>query len=158
MALGATYCLVFLTVIIYNYCKGSNKQRIKPIFIVTAIIHIVAWLVHFVASMTTYINTESNLNDNHDIANYIICAMIPLHPLFFYIHTTLRIHHSFKISAYKLKLHQLLLVIFFGSASVISRIIGQSSWILIIAGNPPIIDVDKILNCLFNRHVKIHKL
>ena len=151
MATGSLYCLIFVMIIIYNYLNATNTSRIKIIFVLTAILHILGWLIHFISSMTTYINTKSNIHDIHDIANIIICIMLIFHPFLFYIHTTIRLFHSFKDSVHKLNVCQLSLIISFGSVGVISRFIGQTSWILYIIGEPPIVDIEsgKWLNCLW---------
>eukprot|EP01084_Bolivina_argentea_P255322 429408_1 len=149
MTIGSFYCTSFLVLIIYNYFTWNKKKNIKLIIISSTMIHIISWLVHFICSMTTYINTNSNLHDNHDIANYIICAMIIIHPITFYISIISRLYHSFQTTNQKLTLPQFI-TIFIGVCTVITaRFIEQTSWILIIHGNTPIININKLLTCLW---------
>ena len=150
MTIAITYCLVFLFSIIHGHInKCRDNQNIKATIIYTSICHISAWLVHFICSMTTFIQKDDNLDDSHDTANYIICSMVILHPFLFYILTTFRIYNSFTTSSFKLSLIEFIIISIFGTIAIICRFIEQTSWILIIHGNAPIINVDNISNYLW---------
>eukprot|EP01084_Bolivina_argentea_P277749 474321_1 len=155
MAIGALYCLAFTVSLFYSYC--ANKKIINSIVII-ANIHALSWLIHFIASMTTYItqtkNQKNNRDDIHDIENYIISIMIIIHPITFYITMTLRIYHAFDRSIYQLNKYEFSIITFSALITIGATMIEQICWIIIIANNTHthIIPIDNIITiCLWIR-------
>eukprot|EP01084_Bolivina_argentea_P196087 336214_1 len=146
MAIGASYCLVFTISLFYNYY--ANKKILNRIVYV-AIIHALSWLIHFTASMTTYIKHENNRHDTHDIANYIICIMIIIHPITFYIVMTLRLFYAFKGSVYQLNKYEFIAIMSCALIMIGATMTEQICWIIIVAGNHLIIPVQNIITYLW---------
>eukprot|EP01083_Nonionella_stella_P191290 708140_1 len=146
MAIGASYCLVFTISLFYNYY--ANKKILNRIVSV-AIIHALSWLIHFTASMTTYIKHENNRHDTHDIANYIICIMIIIHPITFYIVMTLRLFYAFKGSVYQLNKYEFIAIMSCALIMIGATMTEQICWIIIVAGNHVIIPVQNIITYLW---------
>eukprot|EP01084_Bolivina_argentea_P193300 331657_1 len=150
MAIGWIYALIFLCIIGYNYLISTHKKKqINRTVISLAIGHMFSWLIDFICRMITYINNKNHLGDNNDIPNYIIMIMIIFHPIFFYSLWTFRMYYAFNTSQYKLKVYEFFILLICFLVLLISRIIEQGSWMLVVSGNSPIIPIETLINCLW---------
>eukprot|EP01084_Bolivina_argentea_P196085 336209_1 len=144
MAIGASYCLVFTISLFYNYY--ANKKILNRIVYV-AIIHALSWLIHFTISMTTYINHKNNhygtVFDPYDRTNYIICIMIIIHPITFYIIMTLRAYVC------QLNKYDVTVIMFSALIMIGSTMTEPICWTVIIFVNTPITPMHNIITYLW---------
>ena len=99
--------------------------------------------------MMTFIDSSDNRHDDHDIANYIVCSMVMVHPMAFYLLVVLRIHYSFRKTGFAFNHFEravigICVLIVVGATSM-----EQISWILVIHGNTPFIPVERLTLCLW---------
>jgi len=144
MIIGAIFSAIFVVLLLYHFVARKRAKDVMKILAYSSVLHIVAWFVHFVASMTTYMKTDDNRANKHDAANYTICAMVTLHPIFFYIFVINRLNATFRDSVLKLTWTEIVPVAIGVSVTVLATALEQISWILIVYGAEPIISIENL--------------